>query len=176
MASQRAELGPHAWEEKMPGWLHRQLAEQPKVVSRNTIGRDGRLFREDRLENVTTGIVPILAQLSEVDSSVKKAFYCHPAVAHVFKTRKEGGFCGYRNTQMLISYIQGAEAQGHDRFPSEAPNILRLQDMIEEAWDRGFNEVCRVQTGGIKGTRKYIGTPEVMFRSTEILWSNRRAL
>lgn len=39
--------------------------------------------------------------------------------------------------------------------------------MIEEAWDQGFNESGRVQTGGIKSTRKHIGTPEAqaLFRS-----------
>lgn len=145
----------------MPSWLHKQLAEQPKRITRNCIGYDGRIVREERIENVTTGIVPVLAQLSEADDCVCKAYYCHPAVSHVFKTRREGGFCGYRNAQMLISYIQDSKAQGVTHFSSRMPNVLQLQDMIEDAWDRGFNEVCRDQTGGIKGTRKYIGTPEV---------------
>ncbi|KAF5864975.1 hypothetical protein ETB97_005862 [Aspergillus alliaceus] len=35
-----------------------------------------------------------------------------------------------------------------------------LQDMIENAWDMGFNSIGRIETGGIRGTRKYIGTPE----------------
>ena len=38
--------------------------------------------------------------------------------------------------------------------------------MIEQAWDMGFNSSGRIETGGIKGTRKYIGTPEVYFTST----------
>ncbi|KAK4984079.1 hypothetical protein LTR50_006821 [Elasticomyces elasticus] len=33
--------------------------------------------------------------------------------------------------------------------------------MIEQAWDLGYNKFGRDQTGGIRGTRKYIGTPEV---------------
>ena len=32
--------------------------------------------------------------------------------------------------------------------------------MIESAWDKGINDTGRVETGGIRGTRKYIGTPE----------------
>jgi hypothetical protein len=41
------------------------------------------------------------------------------------------------------------------------PTILQLQDIIERAWDMGYNTVGRTETGGIKGTRKYIGTCEV---------------
>lgn len=40
-------------------------------------------------------------------------------------------------------------------------NVLELQDMIERAWDMGFNSHGRIATGGIRGTRKHIGTSEV---------------
>ncbi len=105
------------------------------------------------------GAVPILAQLCEHDRTVEQAWLCHPCVRHVVKIPKEGGFCGYRNIQMMISYFQGTmeEGWGGDGTPS----VLELQDWIEEAWDAGFNPQGRVETGGIRGTRKYIGTPEV---------------
>lgn len=67
----------------------------------------------------------------------------------------------YRNIQMMISYIQNAQADGCDCFPGKLPTIIRLQDMIEYSWDAGFGSVARLETGGIRGTRKYIGTPEV---------------
>jgi hypothetical protein len=38
-----------------------------------------------------------------------------------------------------------------------------LQESIETAWDKGINQIGRIQTGGIQDTRKYIGTPEVSF-------------
>jgi hypothetical protein len=158
---QKRELGPHAWEEKMPSWLRKQLEQGPKVTAMNRIGADGRLVRQEVVENETPGIIPILAQLSAADTNVGRAHYCHPSTIHVCKISKEGGFCGYRNTQMLVSYIQGARAQGHTEFPGRLPSILKLQDHIENAWDQGINEVCRVQTGGVKNTRKWIGTPEV---------------
>lgn len=41
------------------------------------------------------------------------------------------------------------------------PSVLELQDMIERAWDMGFNSHGRIVTGGIRGTRKHIGTSEV---------------
>lgn len=145
----------------MPRWLHEQLAAGPKITVVNRIGRDGRLIKQEQVQNETPGVLPILAQLSALDRTVKEAFYCHPSTLHVGKTPKEGSFCGYRNIQMLISYIQGAKAQGHEEFSGRMPGILKIQELIENAWDRGINHVGRVQTGGIKDTRKYIGTPEV---------------
>ena len=62
---------------------------------------------------------------------------------------------------MMVSYIQQTRSEGHDCFSSKIPGVLQLQNMIEQAWDSGINEVGRLETGGIRGTRKYIGTPEV---------------
>ncbi|KAJ8106228.1 hypothetical protein OPT61_g9676 [Boeremia exigua] len=166
----KSELGPHAWEERMPRWLHEQLAAGPKITIVNRIGRDGRLIKQEHVQNETPGVIPILAQLSALDRTVKEAYYCHPSTLHVGKTPKEGSFCGYRNIQMLISYIQGAKAQGHEEFPGRMPGIIKLQEIIERAWDKGINHIGRIQTGGIQDTRKYIGTPEAqaLFLSTEI--------
>lgn len=74
---------------------------------------------------------------------------------------RRGGFCGYRNIQMMVSYINGANAYGRDQFRGRLPTIFEIQEYIENAWDMGINAQGRVETGGIKGTRKYIGTPEV---------------
>ena len=59
------------------------------------------------------------------------------------------------------SYITKSRTLGCEKFPQGVPSILELQDMIERAWDMGFNSTGRTETGGIKGTRKFIGTPEV---------------
>ncbi|KAF1851065.1 DUF1671-domain-containing protein [Cucurbitaria berberidis CBS 394.84] len=166
----KSELGPYAWEDRMPNWLHDQLDAGPKTTVVNRIGRDGRLIKQEQVQNETPGIIPILAQLSALDHSVKNAYYCHPSTLHIGKTPKEGAFCGYRNIQMLLSYIQGAKAQGHEEFPGRTPGVLKLQDLIERAWDKGINTIGRVQTGGIRDSRKYIGTPEAQafFLSSEI--------
>ncbi|KAF2715293.1 DUF1671-domain-containing protein [Pleomassaria siparia CBS 279.74] len=164
------ELGPYHDEERMPKWLYDQLDDGPKITVVNRIGRDGRLIKQETVENETPGIIPILAQLSALDRTVKEAYYCHPSTLHIGKMKKEGGFCGYRNIQMLVSYIQGARAQGSEEFSGRTPGVLKLQDMIERAWDKGINDIGRIQTGGIRGTRKYIGTPEAqaLFLSTQI--------
>ncbi|KAI5280598.1 hypothetical protein KEM52_004089, partial [Ascosphaera acerosa] len=98
----------------------------------------------------------------ERDPRVVQAAFCAPAHArHVFRTDGEGAFCGYRNIQMLITHLQGASRKGRAVFGKRRlPTIIELQDMIEEAWDAGFNTIGREDTGGIRGTRKYIGTSE----------------
>lgn len=145
----------------MPPWLLRMLEKGPKITQSNKISSDGKLLKRETVENETAHIVPVLSRLCEQDTSVQRAFLCSPEVRHVFKMPREGGFCGYRNIQMLISYIQGSQSPGCGNFPKGLPTIIELQDMIEHAWDMGFNSVGKVETGGIRGTRKYIGTPEV---------------
>ncbi|ATY66707.1 Peptidase ubiquitin fold modifier-specific peptidase 1 2 [Cordyceps militaris] len=76
-------------------------------------------------------------------------------------TTRSGSFCGYRNIQMLISYLILATETGPRAFPNGVPDIFQLQDQIEDAWDNGHNSRGRNETGGIKGTRKFIGTQEV---------------
>jgi len=51
--------------------------------------------------------------------------------------------------------------KGHETFGGKLPSIFQIQDYIEGAWDHGINVQGRIETGGIRGTRKYIGTPEV---------------
>lgn len=72
-----------------------------------------------------------------------------------------GGFCGYRNIQMLVSNMSALKTTGYQIFDEKIPTIFQIQDYIENAWDAGFNATGREETGGIKGTRKYIGTPDV---------------
>jgi len=62
---------------------------------------------------------------------------------------------------MITSFIIGARFQGHQHFKKRLPSVFQIQDIIEAAWDSGINAQGRIETGGIKGTRKYIGTPEV---------------
>ncbi|WEW56289.1 hypothetical protein PRK78_001732 [Emydomyces testavorans] len=156
----KSELGPHAHEKQMPAWLRRMLEEGAPVTYENRIQPDGTLTRVEMIENESRGIIPVLVQLCELDETVERAFLCDPNVRHVFKMPKEGGFCGYRNIQMLVSFIQDAKAPGWEHFPGRIPTILHLQEMIEHAWDMGINSNGRVETGGIRGTRKYIGTSE----------------
>jgi hypothetical protein len=94
-------------------------------------------------------------------------------VQHVSRLKKEGPFCGYRNIQSLCSYIVGTKAGGWERLERKEgrlPSVLEIQEWIEAAWDKGINADCRAETGGVRGTRKYIGTyeAEAVFRYLEV--------
>lgn len=173
---QRSELGPYANEKQMPSWLRKLLERGAKRTRSNRIAPDGTLHKYESVENETPGIVPVLARLCRQDKSVGRAFLCNPNVYHVSKMSMEGSFCGYRNIQMLISYIKECHCPGHEYFPGLLPTILQLQDMIERAWDLGFNNVGRLETGGIRGTRKFIGTPEVRLAYQRRRWSSPTTL
>lgn len=137
------------------------LENGAKVTITQKIGHDGRLIRIESIANEVRDVLPVLHQLFSSDDSTRRVYLCHAGVTHVSKMSQEGGFCGYRNIQMMISYIQHARHLGHELFPGRIPSILDLQVMIENAWDAGYGAIARTETGGIKGTRKYIGTPEV---------------
>ncbi|KGO39900.1 Peptidase C78, ubiquitin fold modifier-specific peptidase 1/ 2 [Penicillium expansum] len=156
----RSELGPHAHEKKMPSWLKKMLEKGGSISKQTQITSDGKFTRRDTVENETDHLIPVLARLCEQDKSVQRAFFCSPKVRHICKMRREGGFCGYRNIQMMVSWLKKSRGFGHEHFPNKGPTILELQDMIESAWDMGFNSSGRAETGGIKDTRKFIGTPE----------------
>ncbi|KAK1997071.1 peptidase family C78 [Colletotrichum falcatum] len=136
----KAELGKYAHEQQMPDWLVSLLLKGGEVKS--------------------DGVISVLEQLLRQSKSTQYAYLCSPAVQHVSKLKKEGGFCGYRNIQMMVSYIIGVNAHGKDAFRGRLPTIFEIQEFIERAWDLGINSQGRLETGGIKGTRKYIGTPE----------------
>ncbi|KAL4974292.1 peptidase family C78-domain-containing protein [Aspergillus desertorum] len=172
----RAELGPYAHEKKMPSWLLRMLDKGNTTTKLSRITPNGRFSSLLVVENETPNVVPVLAQLCGQDKSVQRAFLCSTHVHHISKMPREGGFCGYRNIQMLVSYIQESRGPGSDHFPGALPTILQLQDLIERAWDMGYNTVGRTETGGVKGTRKFIGTSEAqaLFLSLGIQCEARR--
>ncbi|KAF4634667.1 hypothetical protein G7Y89_g3448 [Cudoniella acicularis] len=156
----KSELGPHANEKQMPSWLVKLLESDGEMTTVNRLDGDGKLKKVKFCPNRTSGILPVLEQLLRQDRSTEYAYLCDPAVKHVSKLKREGGFCGYRNIQMLSSYIIGARSQGHQYFNGKIPTIFDIQEYIENAWDIGINTQGRVETGGIRGTRKYIGTPD----------------
>ncbi|ESZ99444.1 hypothetical protein SBOR_0206 [Sclerotinia borealis F-4128] len=157
---QKSELGPHAHEKQMPQWLVKLLQADGQYKTINRLNADGQLRRVKYCPNQAEGIIPVLAQLLDQDSATSYAYLCDPAVLHVSKLLREGGFCGYRNIQMVSSYIVKSQFPGHDVFRDKVPTIFDIQEYIENAWDEGFNSQGRTETGGIRGTRKYIGTPD----------------
>ena len=150
MDTQKRYLGRHAYENKMPDWLYRMLEDQEK----------------QHLKDAPPGILNVLHNLFVQEQNVESAYLCSSTVRYIdkikFKGKDEGNdFCGYHNIQMLFSFVIATKLQGLEFLADHIPTIIDIQKLIEDAWDQGFNESGRVQTGGIKATRKHIGTPEV---------------
>ncbi|KAI9714768.1 MAG: hypothetical protein M1820_000057 [Bogoriella megaspora] len=156
-----SDLGPYAFENMMPWPLYRKVEAGPRVVTKNEVSpRDGSLIQVRSVEDELPGMLEILATLVERDDSVDHAYFCHPGVQHVGRLPHEQHFCGYKAIQMLISYIIAAKIPGHEQFAGRIPGILQLQGLIERAWNHGFGTIAGYETGGIQGTRKWIGSAE----------------
>lgn len=141
----------------MPLRLYELLRKGAKREIVQRISPSGQLYQSISYANEVRGIVPLLAKLLNDDNNVGEAWLCSSLVQHVFKMKDEGGFCGYRNAQMMLSYILNARSPGWDEIVrlmgSEAndvelriPSILQLQDMIERAWELGYNSRCQIET------------------------------
>lgn len=146
----------------MPAWLHNLLLSDGMPRTTTKLNSSGGIKTVTKIGNYVPGVMPVLEILIEQDPETAYAYTCHPSVDHISKLKNEGGFCGYRNIQMLASYIVNNRSQGYYHFKEKIPSIFDIQDFIEHAWDVGINSIGRAETGGIRGTRKYIGTPEVI--------------
>lgn len=73
--------------------------------------------------------------------------------------------CGYRNTQMLLSSIRkDPELSGiiFNNNNMNMPSVTKIQQLIENAWQNGFDVMGKSQLGGsLKNTSKWIGATDV---------------
>ncbi|KAI1410982.1 DUF1671-domain-containing protein [Hypoxylon sp. FL1857] len=136
----RKDLGAHHREDRMPDWLYEKLKREGFVSSSDTI--------------------PVISQLFQLSPTTQYAYFCSPATQRISKLKNEGGFCGYRNIQMLVSYIINTNSPGAAAFGSNIPDIFQIQDLIEDGWESGINRAARDMVGVLRRTRKYIGTAE----------------
>ena len=129
--------------------------------------RIANLISNEDDENTLPGVIPRLRHLLSRDPDVGVAYLCTEHAVHIHKLLGEGAhFCGYRNMQMLCLALglSGRQTAGKVDLRRKL-SISQLQDLIEGAWNRGINAHGRKQTGGIKGTRKHVGTSEVCIAS-----------
>ncbi|TKA68457.1 hypothetical protein B0A55_07719 [Friedmanniomyces simplex] len=161
----KRELGPHAFEKQMPDYVRRHLLNDALPHQVNKLDRNGKLAQETVVDNETSGIIPMLACLCAKDEDVEATYLCHPSVKHINKLRCDGNFCGYWNVQMVLSYRQATGALPAMR---QTPNILQIQDTIEQAWSNDILSHGRTETGGVRGTRKWIGTSEAAAYFTQL--------
>jgi zinc finger-containing ubiquitin peptidase 1 len=164
----RRELGPHAFEEEMPAGVRSRLLNDALPKDRNRIGKDARIYRERVVDNETSGLIEEMSDISAADPDVVATYLCHPSVKHVEKINCDGNFCGYWNIQMLLTYIHHRDAQLNRMAPRHTPTVLAIQDVIEKAWDNGICSYGRIETGGVRNTRKWIGTHEALAFFTQV--------
>ncbi|KAG0170699.1 hypothetical protein DFQ29_009152 [Apophysomyces sp. BC1021] len=72
-----------------------------------------------------------------------------------------GWDCGYRNCQMLMSFLQRQREDG-DYILKHVGDVAGLQQILEKAWGEGFDpEGARQLKHHVYKTKKWIGTTEV---------------
>ncbi|CAL1544796.1 unnamed protein product [Lymnaea stagnalis] len=78
----------------------------------------------------------------------------------------KGWGCGYRNFQMILSCLAKLNNYAERIFPDEQrliPSIPKIQQMIESAWQQGFDpQGCIQLNGKLCNTRKWIGATEIV--------------
>ncbi|KAI8876590.1 DUF1671-domain-containing protein [Backusella circina FSU 941] len=109
----------------------------------------------------TSGVIPRLKQ-SFTHRGTVNAYLCSPSTDHITTGFMDLGWgCGYRNCQMLMSFLERHEQDG-DYLLKHVPDITGLQVLIEEAWKEGFDPSGAAQLKhSVLRTRKWIGTTEV---------------
>ncbi|RUP45452.1 peptidase family C78-domain-containing protein [Jimgerdemannia flammicorona] len=96
--------------------------------------------------------------------STRSAFLCSPLVAHLASDISDAGWgCGYRNCQMILSYIAALPGVGGRLgIAGRVPDVAGLQAVLEEAWADGFDPTGAKQLKWrVVKTRRWIGTTEV---------------
>jgi len=120
----------------------------------------------------TPRISETIHSLSIKSPGVKTSLICG-RVDHLSSTYGDKGWgCGFRNLQMMLSYLlsrtQYRESIVDRVFKNKnlegagVPSIPRLQEVLEAAWQEGFDTAGCEQLGGkIVNTRKWIGATEI---------------
>ncbi|KAI8365676.1 peptidase family C78-domain-containing protein [Choanephora cucurbitarum] len=109
----------------------------------------------------TSGIIPRLEPNFKKGETVS-AYLCSPTTDHLSTGCMDLGWgCGYRNCQMLMSYLEQQEQDG-EPILKHVLDIHGIQLLIEQAWKEGFDTLGAAQLDHrVFKTRKWIGTTEV---------------
>ncbi|KAG0042085.1 hypothetical protein BGZ83_000917 [Gryganskiella cystojenkinii] len=111
--------------------------------------------------------VRILLDWSKRQGFTDRAYLADTSVLFCQSDKSDRGWgCGYRNIQMMLSYV--AAQQHQHPSPSsnhndhlELPSIIDLQQQIEYAWSHGFDPAgARQLANKVLETNKWIGTTE----------------
>ncbi|KAI9282328.1 peptidase family C78-domain-containing protein [Sporodiniella umbellata] len=109
----------------------------------------------------TFGVIPKL-EPNLKNEETQCAYLGSPYTDHITTGIMDLGWgCGYRNCQMLMSFLE-KEKQDGDYLLKQVLDIASLQLLLEKAWKEGFDPLGAKQLKHhVFKTRKWIGTTEV---------------
>lgn len=92
------------------------------------------------LTHVVSGVIPRLEpQFTSLNrkGNTMAAYLCSPYTDHIATGFVDLGWgCGYRNCQMLMTFLQRQQEHG-DSLVREVADISGLQLLLERAWSEG---------------------------------------
>ncbi|KAG2178777.1 hypothetical protein INT43_001623 [Umbelopsis isabellina] len=119
------------------------------------------LNESSRTQGVIPQLKPHFISLNK-KGKTSAAYLCSPDTGHIATGLTDLGWgCGYRNCQMLMTFLQRQQHEGAPLLDMVL-NIKGLQLLIEQAWNEGFDpEGAQQLRYQVYRTRKWIGTTEV---------------
>ncbi|KAI8885149.1 DUF1671-domain-containing protein [Backusella circina FSU 941] len=122
-------------------------------------------LKEEKGTNRTPGVIkgmePNFYKGKKVSIAVT-TYLCSPSTDHITSDKMDLGWgCGYRNCQMLMSFLERHEENG-DAVLKQVPDVRSIQVMLENAWKEGFDPEGAKDFGqSVAESNKWIGTTEV---------------
>ncbi|ORE00926.1 DUF1671-domain-containing protein [Rhizopus microsporus var. microsporus] len=143
---------------KEPKRLLTNLPVRSRINTNQDLWKGMSILRQDCR---TSGIIPKLEPNLKSDET-QYAFLCSPYTDYISTGLMDLGWgCGYRNCQMLMSFLERHEEEGECLLKC-VPDISSIQLLIENAWKEGFDPLGAKQLKNhVFKTRKWIGTTEV---------------
>ncbi|KAF9925510.1 hypothetical protein FBU30_004729 [Linnemannia zychae] len=130
-------------------------------------------FLQESTPTTTAGITGLvekakmLLEASIMQGVTHHAFLADPSVIFVQSDQTDRGWgCGYRNIQMMLSYVvsqvnSSLTAKDTTVPVTGIPTIPELQRQLEYAWMNGFDvQGANQLSHKVEGTKKWIGTTE----------------
>jgi hypothetical protein len=76
----------------MPTSIRKILEADGETISVTRLDTNGKLKNVNFAPNQAAGVLPVVAQLLQLDRGTKYAYLCHPCVVHVSKLKREGEY------------------------------------------------------------------------------------
>ncbi|KAI7851758.1 peptidase family C78-domain-containing protein [Circinella umbellata] len=120
------------------------------------------LEEKSRTPGVIPRLEPQFTNSNRKNKSTVSAYLCSPYTDHIATGFMDLGWgCGYRNCQMLMTFLQRKQEAG-DSILRQVTDISGLQLLLERAWKDGFDvQGAKQLNNRVYKTRKWIGTTEV---------------